>query len=74
MGNDSNRSTRSRRRFLNGGAAFVAGCLLGSATGTASASAKRRGRSSAQLPWPWAEIDPMEAGSRAFHYYHERGG
>jgi hypothetical protein len=28
----------------------------------------------AELPWPWAKIDPMEAGRRSFHNYHEHGG
>jgi hypothetical protein len=26
------------------------------------------------LPWPWKKLDPMEAGRRAFNYYHEKGG
>lgn len=26
------------------------------------------------LPWPWKKLDPMEAGQRAFNYYHEKGG
>jgi len=26
------------------------------------------------LPWPWLKIDPMEAGSRAYRFYHDIGG
>ena len=74
MGDDGNSSACSRRRFLNGGAAFVAGGLIGSATGVVSAAAKRPSREMAELPWRWAKIDPMEAGSRAFRYYHDAGG
>lgn len=74
MADDSNRTSCSRRRFLNGGAAFVAGGLIGSATGMVSAAAGRPKRGAAELPWPWAPIDPMEAGSRAFRYYHDAGG
>jgi hypothetical protein len=74
MGDDSNRSACSRRRFLNGGAAFVAGGLIGSATSMVSAASKRPQRGTAELPWPWAKIDPLEAGRRSFRNYHEHGG
>lgn len=74
MGDDSNSSACSRRRFLNGGAAFVAGGLIGSATGMVSAASKRPPRGTAELPWPWAKIDPLEAGRRSFRNYHEHGG
>jgi len=74
MGDDSNSASCSRRRFLNGGSAFVAGGLIGSATGLASAGVKRPHREMAELPWPWVKVDPMEAGSRAFRYYHDAGG
>ena len=26
------------------------------------------------LPWPWAQLDPREAGRRAYRFYKERGG
>ena len=74
MGDDSNRASCSRRRFLNDGAAFVAGGLIGSAAGMVSAEAAQPKPGTAELPWPWAKIDPMEAGSRAFRYYHDAGG
>jgi hypothetical protein len=74
MADDSTRRPCSRRSFLNGGAAFVAGGLIGSAAGMASAAAAQPNRAAAELPWPWAKIDPMEAGRRSFHNYHEKGG
>ena len=74
MGDDGTRASCSRRSFLNGGAAFVAGGLVGSAAGMVSAAAAQPDRGTAALPWPWAKIDPMEAGRRSFHNYHEKGG
>jgi hypothetical protein len=74
MGDDSHSAPCSRRSFLNGGAAFVAGGMIGSAAGIASAAAAQPNREAAELPWPWAKIDPIEAGRRSFHNYHEKGG
>jgi len=64
----------SRRGFLNGGAAFVAGGIIGGATGMASAASRLPSVATTELPWPWVKIDPMEAGRRSFHNYHEKGG
>lgn len=65
----------SRRNLLSGGAAFVAGGLLGSAAGgVVPALSKEPPGDPDALPWPWAPIDPMEAGSRAFRRYHDTGG
>jgi anaerobic selenocysteine-containing dehydrogenase len=74
MSDDSTSTSCSRRGFLNGGAAFVAGGLIGSAAGLVSSAAAQPSRETAELPWPWAKIDPMEAGRRSFHNYHEKGG
>ncbi|MEE4272847.1 MAG: hypothetical protein V2I67_14330 [Thermoanaerobaculales bacterium] len=74
MTDDSHRVPYSRRSFLNGGAAFVAGGLIGSAAGMTSAAAAQPSPATAELPWPWAKIDPMEAGRRSFRNYHENGG
>lgn len=74
MSDESTSEPCSRRRFLNGGAAFVAGGLIGSATGLASAAAARPNPQMAELPWPWAKIDPLEAGRRSFRNYHAHGG
>lgn len=65
----------SRRRFLNSGAAVMMGGVLCGAAGVASAAPKQKRKCEvAELPWPWAKIDPMEAGSRAYRYYHDVGG
>lgn len=74
MGDDSSSASCSRRRFLNGGAAFVAGGLVGSAAGVVSAASRQPSPGAAALPWPWAKVDPMEAGRRSFRNYHEHGG
>lgn len=75
MSDAQGRTTCSRRKLLNGGAAFLAGGILGSAAGgLAPAASKEPAQDADDLPWPWAPIDPMGAGSRAFCAYHEAGG
>ena len=74
MTDDSHSAPCSRRRFLNCGAAFVAGGLIGGAAGMTSAATAQPNRGTTELPWPWAKIDPMEAGRRSFRNYHEHGG
>ncbi len=62
----------SRREVLAGSAALVAGGLLG---GAASAYAATAGRADVPpLPWPWVNLDPLEAGRRAYRFYKEKGG
>jgi hypothetical protein len=39
-----------------------------------STSSKKTADAPPDLPWPWSKIDPMEAGSRAYRYYHDIGG
>lgn len=67
----------SRRRFIASAGMVVAG---GALAGTALAAAEL-GKAKepaptapAALPWPWPKLDPMEAGKRAFQYYHLKGG
>ncbi len=65
----------SRRRFLTTtGMAVTGTAVTGSLAmadfGTSSPSAAHL----QPLPWPWKQLDPMEAGKRAFNYYHEKGG
>jgi hypothetical protein len=68
-------SYRSRRRFLRGGASALAGGLVGGAAYAAvAAPSSRKAGSSPALPWAWRRVDPMEAGSRAYRYYHDVGG
>jgi hypothetical protein len=64
----------SRRGFLRTGTTAVAAGIIGTAAGMTTAAANQANPATVKLPWPWARIDPMEAGSRAYHYYHESGG
>lgn len=63
----------SRRTFLAGAGAFVAGGALGHGTSGAS-SPPPTGGSAPPLPWKWVKLDPMEAGSLAYRYYLDIGG
>jgi hypothetical protein len=64
----------SRRSFLNSGATLVAGGVIGGVAGLASGASVQPDMETAALPWRWAKIDPLEAGRRSFHNYHEKGG
>lgn len=64
----------TRREILAGSAALVAGSLAGGA-GLAYATAEAVSPDSPPpLPWKWVEIDPQEAGRRAYRLYFEKGG
>jgi hypothetical protein len=63
-----------RRRLLGGGAAFLAGGVIGGAARASSAAPPAAQAATPPLPWKWASIDPMEAGSRAYRYYFDPGG
>jgi hypothetical protein len=63
-----------RRRLLGGGAAFLAGGVIGGAARASSAAPPPAQAATPPLPWKWAQIDPMEAGSRAYRYYFDPGG
>lgn len=64
----------SRRRLLGGGAAFLAGGIVGGAARASSAAPTPAPGATPELPWKWAKLDPMEAGSRAYRYYFDPGG
>jgi hypothetical protein len=74
----SDPSRPSRRGFLNAGAQLIGGGVIGCAASAvlagSTAPSRAPGSGPAELPWAWAKIDPMEAGSRAFRYYHDAGG
>jgi hypothetical protein len=75
MGDGPRRAPCSRRILLSGGAAFVAGGILGGAAGGLAPALSEEGAPQVDaLPWPWAPIDPMEAGSRAYRAYLDAGG
>jgi hypothetical protein len=64
----------SRRRFLKSGGALLAGGVIGCASANALSQPKPSADAPPALPWPWRKIDPMEAGSRAYHIYLDAGG
>ncbi|MGI9354613.1 MAG: hypothetical protein ACR2PF_05585 [Rhizobiaceae bacterium] len=57
-----------RRGMLVGTGAVLAGGAAGRAT------AQQEAPAAPDLPWPWTNIDPMEAGSRTYKAYLEQGG
>jgi hypothetical protein len=64
----------TRRRFLKSGGALVVGGVIGGASANAFSQSKPAAGTAPPLPWKWGKIDPMEAGSRAYHIYLEAGG
>jgi anaerobic selenocysteine-containing dehydrogenase len=64
----------SRRGFLKSGSAVLAGGIMGCASFNVSSPKKKTADAPPPLPWPWGKIDPMEAGSRAYHIYLKAGG
>ncbi|MGI9513931.1 MAG: hypothetical protein ACR2OL_13595 [Anderseniella sp.] len=71
---DASTST-SRRNWLVGSGALLAGGIAGRASGTQTAAAEGTTPQEApDLPWKWAKIDPLEAGSRTYKAYLTQGG
>jgi hypothetical protein len=64
----------SRRRFLKSGGTLMVGGLIGGASANAFSKSKPSADAAPPLPWKWVKLDPMEAGSRAYHIYLEAGG
>lgn len=73
---DNNKTTGySRRRFLKSGSALVAGGVIGGVAADAAFSKSKPSADAAPpLPWKWVQLDPLEAGRRAYHIYLEVGG
>jgi hypothetical protein len=74
MGKGKTQTNSSRRRLLKGVGTLLAGGLIGCASTNFSAPSKKSADPAPALPWPWKKIDPMEAGTRAYRYYHDIGG
>jgi hypothetical protein len=74
MGEGKSRTNPARRRLLKSAGALLTGGLIGCASMSFSTSSKKTADAPPDLPWPWSKIDPMEAGSRAYRYYHDIGG
>jgi hypothetical protein len=63
----------SRRDVLTGSAAMLAGGAIGGGV-TAYAASPGEAGAAPPLPWKWTELDPLEAGRRAYRFYKEKGG
>lgn len=74
MGEGKTQTNPSRRRLLKSAGALLTGGLIGCASINFSAPSKETADAPPDLPWEWGEIDPLEAGSRAYRYYHDIGG
>lgn len=82
MGNGNKTTESSRRAFLKSGGTLLAGGVLGGVAPAVLAGPEPPSKASPPssreaapaLPWEWAALDPMEAGSRAYHIYFEAGG
>lgn len=67
----------TRRTLLTGSAALLAGGAMGGVMAAYAASDKAKPEAPAggpPLPWKWVNLDPMEAGRRAYRFYFEKGG
>ena len=74
MGKEKTQTNPSRRRLLKSAGTLLAGGLIGCTSMNFSAPSKKTADAAPALPWPWHKIDPMEAGSRAYHIYLEAKG
>lgn len=66
-------SLLSRRNFITKAGIFVAGGMAGHGTGFASTPAQTV-TAPPPLPWKWVNLDPLEAGRRAYRSYLEKKG
>jgi hypothetical protein len=69
--------TCSRRSILTGSAVLLAGGAMGGVVAAYAASATAKPDAPADappLPWKWVNLDPLEAGRRAYRFYFEKGG
>ena len=74
MGDGKHSEDYSRRRFLQSGGALLASGVIGGIAANGMAQSQHIASTPPPLPWPWATLDPMEAGSRAYRYYLDAGG
>jgi len=74
MGEGKTKTSTSRRRLLKSAGALLTGGVIGCASMNFSTPSKNTADAAPALPWPWRKIDPMEAGSRAYHIYLEAKG
>lgn len=60
---------RSRRSMLKGSAALIAGGVAGIVGSAYASSPEPKFAPAPPLPWKWTQLDPMEAGTRAYKNY-----
>ena len=63
----------SRRNFITKAGIFLAGGIAAHGTGFASTTAPTV-TAPPPLPWKWVNLDPLEAGRRAYRTYLEKKG
>jgi hypothetical protein len=63
----------SRRNFMTKAGIFLAGGIAGHGTGFAATPAQKV-PDPPPLPWKWVNLDPLEAGRRAYRSYLEKKG
>ena len=63
----------SRRNILKGSAAVLLGGIAGRMSSAYAAPAPEAAPAPS-LPWKWPNLDPMEAGTRAYHNYLKNKG
>ncbi len=68
--------TLSRRNLLTGSAALLASGAMGGSLGAYAAVAPAGAEAPAAppLPWKYVNLDPLEAGRRAYRNYFDKGG
>ena len=66
-------SSMSRRNFITRAGLFVAGGIAGYGSSLAL-PATPKVTESPPLPWKWVNLDPLEAGRRAYRFYLEKKG
>ena len=65
-------STLTRRNFMTKAGIFLAGGITGCASLQSTVTLPKS--EPPPLPWPWAKLDPMEAGRRAYRGYLSKPG
>ncbi len=73
MGEGKTRAGYSRRSVIKSSGVLLAGGIIGCAPGLVLSTSQKTASAAPALPWKWGKIDPMEAGSRGYRYYHDVG-
>ncbi|MBW2474394.1 MAG: hypothetical protein JRE56_07340 [Deltaproteobacteria bacterium] len=71
---DSNKPMSRRKFIASTGIVAASGILTSSALASVATKKEAAPTTAPALPWSWVQLDPQEAGERAFRNYHEKGG